>query len=156
MHVLRCWFCTARNFMYVFIRCFFLWFRSGLNTPSYLGILGPTFRVAVGDTIRVVFRNNLSFPVNIVPLGLFYSSDKVAQPGATVVYYWTASSSSGPDSNDVSTVPWLYRSTVRKKGPVINRCCEACIQVHSRNNAHTNFTTYWNVSHAKYQVFLYM
>jgi len=86
-------------------------FRTTSNAPAYLGILGPTFRVAVGDTIRVVFRNNLSFPVNIVPLGLFYSSDKVAQPGETVVYYWTAPSSSGPDSNDANTVPWLYRST---------------------------------------------
>ena len=42
---------------------------------QHLGILGPLIRAEVGDTIRVVFRNNASFPASMHPHGVFYDND---------------------------------------------------------------------------------
>jgi manganese oxidase len=39
---------------------------------QYLGMLGPVIRAQVGDTIKVTFRNNCSFPASIHPHGVFY------------------------------------------------------------------------------------
>ncbi len=55
-----------------------------LSVPSYLGVVGPTIRLAVGDVCKVVFRNKLTMPANIVPLGLQYNSTEIVMPGATV------------------------------------------------------------------------
>src|SRR5512135_3212249 len=38
----------------------------------HAGILGPILRAEVGDTIRVVFRNNASHPYSMHPHGVFY------------------------------------------------------------------------------------
>jgi hypothetical protein len=42
---------------------------------QYLGILGPILRGAVGDTIKVVFRNNGSHPYSMHPHGVLYLKD---------------------------------------------------------------------------------
>src|SRR5579862_6243390 len=39
---------------------------------QYLGILGPLIRAEVGDTIKVVFRNNASRPYSMHPHGVMY------------------------------------------------------------------------------------
>src|SRR5215472_15490789 len=39
---------------------------------EHLGFLGPLLRAEVGDTIQVVFKNNLRFPVSMHPHGVFY------------------------------------------------------------------------------------
>ena len=39
---------------------------------EHLGFLGPLVRAEVGDTIRVVFRNNTKFPASVHPHGVFY------------------------------------------------------------------------------------
>ena len=42
---------------------------------EHLGLLGPLIRAEVGDTIRVVFRNNGQHPYSMHPHGVFYNKD---------------------------------------------------------------------------------
>lgn len=94
---------------------------------QYLGLLGPILRGEVGDTIRVVFKNNASHPYSMHPHGVFYSkdsegadyndktsaadkSDGGVPPGGTHVYTWEIPERSGPGPNDPSSVFWLYHS----------------------------------------------
>ena len=54
--------------------------------------MGPLLRAVVGDIVEVHLRNNLAFPINMVPQGVTYSSHqavKVAPPGGTIVYAWS-------------------------------------------------------------------
>lgn len=95
----------------------------------HLGILGPVLRAAVGDTMRVVFRNSSSIPASIHPHGVFYGKeaegamyndgtsgadkrDDLVPPGGTYVYEWTVPESAGPGPADPSSVVWLYHSHV--------------------------------------------
>ncbi|MFY9790208.1 MAG: multicopper oxidase domain-containing protein [Candidatus Sulfotelmatobacter sp.] len=91
------------------------------------GILGPILRAEVGDTIRVVFKNNATRPYSMHPHGVFYKkdsegalyedgtsgSDKVddaVPPGETHVYIWEVPERAGPGPNDPSSIVWLYHS----------------------------------------------
>jgi FtsP/CotA-like multicopper oxidase with cupredoxin domain len=91
------------------------------------GILGPILRAEVGDTIRVVFKNNATHPYSMHPHGVFYKkdsegalyedgtsgSDKVddaVPPGKTHVYIWEVPERAGPGPNDPSSIVWLYHS----------------------------------------------
>ena len=38
---------------------------------EHLGFLGPLIRAEVGDTIRIVFKNNLKFRASLHPHGVF-------------------------------------------------------------------------------------
>jgi FtsP/CotA-like multicopper oxidase with cupredoxin domain len=94
---------------------------------EHLGILGPLIRAEVGDSIRVVFRNNTHLSVSMHPHGLEYkkdaegasyndgtkgtvkADDKVA-PGGTFTYLWTVPERSGPAAMDESSVLWMYHS----------------------------------------------
>jgi manganese oxidase len=65
--------------------------RKRLPDEEHLGLLGPLIRAEVGDTIQVVFRNNLTFPVNLEPSGVLYS-DADVQPvpaNTTTTIRWT-------------------------------------------------------------------
>ena len=42
---------------------------------EYLGALGPVLRAEVGETIRIVFKNNASRPYSMHPHGVFYNKD---------------------------------------------------------------------------------
>jgi FtsP/CotA-like multicopper oxidase with cupredoxin domain len=42
---------------------------------EHLGMLGPVLRAEVGDTIRVVFKNNATHPFTMHPHGVFYTKD---------------------------------------------------------------------------------
>ncbi len=42
---------------------------------AHLGFLGPVLHAEVGDTIRVVFRNNGPQPCSVHPHGVFYTKD---------------------------------------------------------------------------------
>ena len=104
---------------------------------AHLGSLGPVLRAAVGDTIRVTFRNNASFPCSIHPHGVFYtkenegvpvpssssssSSDDIhrmggdeVMPGETFTYLWQVPERAGPGPNDPSSIAWLYHSHVNE------------------------------------------
>jgi FtsP/CotA-like multicopper oxidase with cupredoxin domain len=94
---------------------------------QYLGLLGPLFRAEVGDTIKIVFRNNVTFPVSMHPHGVFYDkasegspyNDGNAQtqnlavaPGATKTYIWQVPERAGPALGEPSSKVWLYHSHV--------------------------------------------
>jgi FtsP/CotA-like multicopper oxidase with cupredoxin domain len=94
---------------------------------QHLGILGPLIRAEVGDSIRVVFKNNTHLSVTMHPHGLEYkkdaegalyndgtagtvkADDKVS-PGSAYTYLWTVPERSGPAAMDGSSVLWMYHS----------------------------------------------
>jgi len=111
---------------------------------QYLGILGPLMRAEVGDTIRVVFRNNLDAPATMHPHGVFYTKESegspyaagpgerdlegnAVPPGHTHVYVWPVPARAGPASGDGSSILWMYHSHIHEEmdlstgllGPII-------------------------------------
>lgn len=94
---------------------------------AHLGILGPILRAEVGDTIKVVFKNNATHPFSMHPHGVFYQkdsegadyndhtggvekSDGCVAPGATHTYTWNVPERAGPGPTDPSSIFWLYHS----------------------------------------------
>lgn len=93
---------------------------------AHMGLLGPVIRAEVGDTIKVVFRNNASFPFSLHPHGVAYSRDSegamygdgmnhpeadgLVPPGKTHTYSWLAREQAGPGPLDGSSVVWIYHS----------------------------------------------
>jgi FtsP/CotA-like multicopper oxidase with cupredoxin domain len=97
------------------------------TADQYLGLLGPVIHAAVGDTIKVVFRNTCPFPTSVHPHGVFYNKDSEGAPyndGTTAtdktddgvptgnqhVYTWLVPDRAGPGPNDGSSVMWMYHS----------------------------------------------
>ena len=103
---------------------------------EYLGLLGPVLRAEVGDTIKVVFKNNASRPYSMrAPDDVFRPrhsagtgrvldaegevvtegepEDTVA-PGATFTYEWDVPELAGPGPDDPSSVVWAYQSHVNE------------------------------------------
>jgi FtsP/CotA-like multicopper oxidase with cupredoxin domain len=94
---------------------------------EHLGILGPLLRAEVGDTIKVVFKNNLKIFCSMHPHGLLYDKnsegavyndglspeekkgDKVS-PGQTYTYTWYVPERAGPGPMDGSSILWVYHS----------------------------------------------
>jgi hephaestin len=102
---------------------------------QHLGLLGPLLRAEVGDTIRVVFRNNTRFPASLHPHGVSYEKSSEGAPyvdstsdqdkaddgvptGGTHVYVWPVPARAGPASGDHSSVLWMYHSHVREEQDV--------------------------------------
>lgn len=93
---------------------------------AHMGLLGPVIRAEVGDTIKVVFRNNASFPFSLHPHGVAYTRDSegamygdgmdhpeadgLVAPGKTHTYTWIAREQAGPGPQDGSSVVWIYHS----------------------------------------------
>jgi len=94
---------------------------------EHLGMLGPLLRAEVGDTIRVVYRNNTNGFFSMHPHGLAYDKasegalyndgtldadkrDDRIPPGAIHVYLWTVPPRAGPGPHDPSSVLWMYHS----------------------------------------------
>jgi hephaestin len=94
---------------------------------EHAGILGPILRAEVGDTIRILFKNNASRPYSMHPHGVFYDKDSegapyndgttgkdkeddAVPPDKTHVYTWQVPERAGPGPNDPSSVVWLYHS----------------------------------------------
>jgi FtsP/CotA-like multicopper oxidase with cupredoxin domain len=86
---------------------------------EHLGIVGPVIRAEVGDSIKVVFKNNARFPFSMHPHGVKYdeASNGVAPvaPGATFTYTWEAEPSAGPQPGEPSSKLWLYHSHVNEQ-----------------------------------------
>lgn len=97
------------------------------SAQSYLGLVGPILHAEVGDTIRVVFRNNATHPYSMHPHGVLYAkdsegadysdgtsgqdkSDGCVAPGATHTYTWQVPARAGPGRSDPSSLFWLYHS----------------------------------------------
>ena len=96
---------------------------------QHLGFLGPLIRAVVGDTIRVVFRNNGDRPYSVHPHGVLYDkssegvpyndgtsgsdkADDAVPPGGTHTYVWPVPDRAGPGPMDGSSVMWMYHSHV--------------------------------------------
>ena len=94
---------------------------------EHTGILGPILRAEVGDTLRVVFKNNATHPFSMHPHGVFYDKDSegspyqdgtsgadkaddAVPPGGTHTYTWKVPERAGPGPNDPSSIVWLYHS----------------------------------------------
>ncbi|HVN93743.1 MAG TPA: multicopper oxidase domain-containing protein [Terracidiphilus sp.] len=97
---------------------------------AYLGIVGPILYAEVGDTIKVIFKNNATHPFGMHPHGVNYTSDSEGAdyssgtgasgtmddrggciaPGATHTYTWNVPDRAGPGPNDPSSLFWLYHS----------------------------------------------
>jgi len=100
---------------------------------EHLGFLGPLLRAEVGDTIRVVFKNNVSFPASVHPHGVFYDkssegapsaddspdatkADDAVPPGGMHTYIWPVPERAGPAEGDLNSILWMYHShTVEDK-----------------------------------------
>ncbi len=94
---------------------------------EHLGFLGPVIRGEVGDTIRIVFRNNATHPYSVHPHGVFYDKasegavyddgtppadkkDDGVPPGATHTYVWQVPERAGPTAGEPSSSLWMYHS----------------------------------------------
>ena len=94
---------------------------------EHLGILGPLLRAQVGDTIRILYRNNAPFPNGLHPHGVFYEKDSegapyadgtkpadraddAVPPGGTHTYVWPVPERAGPGEGDSNSVFWMYHS----------------------------------------------
>jgi len=92
---------------------------------EHAGLLGPVLRAEVGDTIKVVFKNNGTHPFSMHPHGVFYAKDAEGAgyndgasfadkdgvpPGKTHTYIWEVPERAGPGPNDPSSIVWLYHS----------------------------------------------
>lgn len=101
---------------------------------EYLGFLGPIIRAEVGDTIRVVFRNNGTHPHSMHPHGVFYEKESegagyqdnvtterrgnAVKPGETFTYTWIAKGRAGPASMEGSSVLWMYHSHANESADI--------------------------------------
>jgi len=96
-----------------------------------LGMLGPVIRAVVGDTIKVVFKNNTSQPASVHPHGVFYQknaegapyadgttdkADDAVPPGVTFTYNWQVPERAGPGPMDGSSILWMYHSHTDEVG----------------------------------------
>ena len=94
---------------------------------EHTGILGPILRAEVGDTIRILFKNNATRPYSMHPHGVFYLKDSegapyddgtaeadkrddAVPPGKMHLYTWEVPERAGPGPNDPSSIVWLYHS----------------------------------------------
>jgi FtsP/CotA-like multicopper oxidase with cupredoxin domain len=97
---------------------------------AYLGILGPLIRAEVGDTVKVVFKNNTRFICSMHPHGLMYDKDSegayysaglglppdaskkgdAVHQGETFTYTWEVPERAGPGPGDPSSILWMYHS----------------------------------------------
>lgn len=97
------------------------------GSQAYLGLVGPILHAEVGDTIRVVFRNNATHPYSMHPHGVLYAKDSegadyndstggadkadgCVAPGTMHTYTWQVPERAGPGPRDPSSLFWLYHS----------------------------------------------
>jgi hephaestin len=123
---------------------------------QHLGFLGPVIHAAVGDTVRIVFRNNLDRPASIHIHGLRYDkasegapyddgsspaqrNDDAVPPGATYSYTYTVPERAGPGPMDQSSVMWMYHSHVDEVGDT-NSGLMGPVIVTARNQARADGT----------------
>jgi len=93
---------------------------------AYLGIVGPVLHAEVGDTIKVVFKNNATHPFSMHPHGVSYDKSSegaeyggmsvedtgVVAPSKTHTYTWEVPERAGPKPTGPSSTVWLYHSHV--------------------------------------------
>ena len=98
---------------------------------AHLGVLGPMIRAEVGDTIRIVFKNNAKHPHSMHPHGVIYDKASegaqyddgtgkkyAVEPGATHTYTWGVPERAGPSHGEGSSVIWMYHSHIEEEADV--------------------------------------
>jgi FtsP/CotA-like multicopper oxidase with cupredoxin domain len=102
-------------------------------TWEHLGDLGPVIHAAVGDEVRIVFKNDLPRPASIHMHGLKYDkasegapyedgtdatqkADDAVPPGQVHTYDYTVPDRAGPGPMDPSSVMWMYHSHTDEVG----------------------------------------
>jgi FtsP/CotA-like multicopper oxidase with cupredoxin domain len=121
---------------------------------QYLGIVGPVLYAEVGDTLKIVFKNNASRPYSMHPHGVFYQKDSEGSgyndgtsgkdkdddsvpPGGSHIYIWELPERAGPGPADPSSVVWLYHSHVEEMRDVASGLFGAIV-VTARGKARTD------------------
>ncbi|NXP43630.1 FA5V protein, partial [Heliornis fulica] len=91
------------------------------------GLLGPTLRAEVGDTLVVHLKNLADKPVSIHPQGIVYSKnaegslyddrtssaekrDDAVLPGQIYTYVWDITEEVGPRESDLPCLTYVYYS----------------------------------------------
>jgi hephaestin len=94
---------------------------------EHLGVLGPPIHAVVGDTIKIVFRNNTPYPASMHAHGVFYDkasegadyedgtsgddkADDAVPQGGQHTYTWQVPQRAGPAEHDESSMLWSYHS----------------------------------------------
>jgi FtsP/CotA-like multicopper oxidase with cupredoxin domain len=97
---------------------------------EHLGILGPLIRAEVGETVKVVFKNNARLICTMHPHGLAYDKESegayyseaanvppdlkrkgnAVRKGEVFTYTWTVPERAGPGPMDPSSILWMYHS----------------------------------------------
>ena len=89
---------------------------------EHLGVLGPVIRGEVGDTIKVVFKNQARFPFSVHAHGVKYDEASAGvhpvQQGQTFTYTWEVDPRAGPQPGEPSSKLWLYHSHVNEQRDV--------------------------------------
>eukprot|EP00879_Flechtneria_rotunda_P000261 GHRR01000344.1.p1 GENE.GHRR01000344.1~~GHRR01000344.1.p1 ORF type:complete len:1159 (+),score=375.53 GHRR01000344.1:116-3592(+) len=79
---------------------------------AHMGLLGPAIYAEVGDTINIVLKNKLEFPINILAGGVRAEGAPTVNPGDTYTARWLVPAAAGPAADGPSTQLWVYRSTL--------------------------------------------
>jgi hypothetical protein len=120
--------------METFLKCAYEQYTDGsfgtlVSRPAseaYLGLAGPLIYAAVGDTIRIEFRNNCPFATNLSAPGLTAGADHPGSnssrssngsggpvaPGGTWNYTWPVLASAGPPAGGPASTMWMYTDGV--------------------------------------------
>uniref|UniRef100_A0A803XS56 ferroxidase n=1 Tax=Meleagris gallopavo TaxID=9103 RepID=A0A803XS56_MELGA len=97
--------------------------------PAWMGLLGPTIRAEVYDTVVITFKNLASHPYNLHAVGVSYwkasegagYEDEASQPeqegdrvdpGKTHTYIWEIQQNQGPTDGDSQCLTHSYSSNV--------------------------------------------
>ncbi|XP_021390197.3 coagulation factor VIII [Lonchura striata] len=95
--------------------------------PAWMGLLGPTIRAEVHDTVVIMFKNLASRPYNLHAVGVSYwkasegagYEDETSQPekegdrvdpGKTHTYVWEIQENQGPTDDDSTCLTHSYSS----------------------------------------------
>ncbi|XP_056414161.1 coagulation factor V [Hyla sarda] len=116
---------------YVFKKILFREYEEGFQkekpASKLLGILGPTLRAEVGDTLKVHFKNLASKPLTVHPQGISYGKhsegtkyadgtysiekmDDFVMPGEIYTYNWEITEDLGPKETDPDCLTSSYYS----------------------------------------------
>jgi manganese oxidase len=101
-------------------------FSTRLPQRASFGVLGPMLHAVVGDTVKVILKNNTESPVSLHAHGVRYApNDEGAAynprrsggdsviPGGRHTYTWFVRPEAGPLPGEPSSKIWTYHSHVR-------------------------------------------
>ncbi|XP_068125921.1 coagulation factor V [Hyperolius riggenbachi] len=120
----------AQSSEYIFKKIIYKEYEQSFSKPigsKVSGILGPTLRVEIGDTLKVHFKNMATKPLTIHPQGILYGKrseganyndgtssleklDDAVLPGQTYTYSWDITENMGPKEDDPDCLTNIYYS----------------------------------------------